>query len=297
VVTNRILGVYLRCLAGDRPRQWLQWLPWAEYCYNTSYQTSLQATPFEVVYGRAPPTLAAYRPGLAPVVALDCQLFERDAFLNDVRDRLHQAQDIMKEMADRSCRFVEFAVGDWEWLHLNHRAAAGITFSAAAKLAHKFYGPFQVLERIGDVAYRLQLPASARIHNVFHVVFLKKHVGYPPAAPVPLPPIDHGRAVPTPEKVLRARLNRGVWELSAQWLGLPATDTSWELLESFKLRYPSFQLEDKLFQKEDGSVVDSFVGRKYERRRKKGAGAGTALALQDGAQQPHGSSTSGPSNV
>ena len=44
-------------------------------------------------------------------------------------------------------------------------------------------------------------------------------------------------------------------------------------------------------------VVDSFVGRKYERRRKKGAGAGTAPALQDGAQQPHGSSTSGPSNV
>ena len=44
-------------------------------------------------------------------------------------------------------------------------------------------------------------------------------------------------------------------------------------------------------------VVDSFVGRKYERRRKKGAGAGTAPALQDGAQQPHGSSTSCPSNV
>ena len=55
------------------------------------------------------------------------------------------------------------------------------------------------------------------------------------------------------------------------WLGLPAADTSWELLESFKERYPSFQLEDKLFQKEGGSVVDSFVGRTYERRRKKNA--------------------------
>jgi len=56
-------------------------------------------------------------------------------------------------------------------------------------------------------------------------------------------------------------------------------------LESFKERYPSFQLEDKLFQKEGRSVVDSFVGRKYERRRKKGAGAGTAPALQDGGLQ------------
>jgi hypothetical protein len=45
-VTNRTIVMYLRCLAGDRPRSWLQWLPWAEYCFNTSYQTSLKATPF-----------------------------------------------------------------------------------------------------------------------------------------------------------------------------------------------------------------------------------------------------------
>jgi len=40
-VTNRVLGVYLRCLAGDHPKQWLRWLPWAEYCYHSSYQTAL----------------------------------------------------------------------------------------------------------------------------------------------------------------------------------------------------------------------------------------------------------------
>jgi hypothetical protein len=45
-VTNRTIVMYLRCLAGDRPRSWLQWLPWAKFCYNSSYQTTLQATPF-----------------------------------------------------------------------------------------------------------------------------------------------------------------------------------------------------------------------------------------------------------
>jgi hypothetical protein len=45
-VTNRIITVYLCCLAGGRPKSWLQWLPWVEYCYNTSYQTMLKATPF-----------------------------------------------------------------------------------------------------------------------------------------------------------------------------------------------------------------------------------------------------------
>jgi hypothetical protein len=58
-VTNRIITVYLRCLVGDWPRSWLCWLPWAEYCCNTSYQTALRATPFEVVYGRPPPPMAS----------------------------------------------------------------------------------------------------------------------------------------------------------------------------------------------------------------------------------------------
>lgn len=54
-VVNRIITMYLRCLSGDRPKNWLQWLPWAEFCYNSSYQTSLRETPFKVVYGRDPP--------------------------------------------------------------------------------------------------------------------------------------------------------------------------------------------------------------------------------------------------
>jgi hypothetical protein len=53
-VSNRIIAVYLRCLAGDQPRSWLRWLPWVEYCFNTSYQTALKMTPFKVVYGRPP---------------------------------------------------------------------------------------------------------------------------------------------------------------------------------------------------------------------------------------------------
>ena len=49
--TNKIIAMYLRCLTGDRPRNWLEWLPWAEFCYNSSYQQSLKTSPFEVVYG------------------------------------------------------------------------------------------------------------------------------------------------------------------------------------------------------------------------------------------------------
>jgi hypothetical protein len=70
-VTNRIIMVYLRCLVGNRLKTWLRWLLWAEYCYNTSYQTTLKATPFEVVNGRAPPTLLSAPPGSTCVAAID----------------------------------------------------------------------------------------------------------------------------------------------------------------------------------------------------------------------------------
>jgi hypothetical protein len=69
----------------------LRWLPWAEYVYNTAYQTSLQETPFHVVYGRDPPTLCSYEPGETRVTAIARDLEERAAFLADVRYRLEQA--------------------------------------------------------------------------------------------------------------------------------------------------------------------------------------------------------------
>lgn len=71
-VVNRTLEMYLRCLTGDAPRNWLQWFPWVEYCYNTSFHTSLKATPFQVVYGRDPPRLLDNVSGSSQVEAVGC---------------------------------------------------------------------------------------------------------------------------------------------------------------------------------------------------------------------------------
>ncbi|WVZ89350.1 hypothetical protein U9M48_035770 [Paspalum notatum var. saurae] len=260
-VTNCIIGVYLRCLAGDRPRSWLKWLPWAEYCYNTAYQTALKTTPFRVVFGRDPPALMSYQPGLARVAAVDKQLQQRDDFLLDIKDRLLQAQGLMKDHYDAAHRDVTFEAGEWAWLRLNHRSAAGITDKTSAKLAHRFYGPFQVVERVGPVAYHLQLPPRARIHDVFHVAFLKKHHGDQPMQPGTLPPIVRGRVVPTPAAVVGARPNHGSWDVLVQWEGRGPADATWKPLEQFKEAYPQFQLEDELFSQGGRSVMDAFFGR------------------------------------
>jgi hypothetical protein len=76
-----------------------------------------------------------------------------------------------------------------------------MTDKCAGKLAPRFYGSYKVLDRVGDVAYRLTLPPRAHIHCVFHVVFLKKYNGDPLAEKVPLPPIHNGCVFPMPVKV------------------------------------------------------------------------------------------------
>jgi hypothetical protein len=104
-----------------------------------------------------------------------------------------------------------------------------------------------VLEHVGTLAYRLQLPAGTRIHDVFHVGLLKAYRGEPPAAPPALPLTSDGRLLPGPAKVLKAEQRRGVWHLLVQWDGLPLEDATWEKLDDFRQQFPEFQLEDELF--------------------------------------------------
>ena len=112
-VVNKVIAMYLRCVTGDRPRTWVDWLSWVEYCYNTSFHTALRATPFEVVYGRPPPPILPYRPGTARTEAADALLRGRDEMLAEVRQRLVQAQQLAKRYYDAHHREVEFDVGAW----------------------------------------------------------------------------------------------------------------------------------------------------------------------------------------
>jgi hypothetical protein len=67
-----------------------------------SYQTAIRCSPFQVVYGREPPALIAYQPGLAKVAAVDKQLQDRDKFLREIMARLVQAQVTMKNVQDKT---------------------------------------------------------------------------------------------------------------------------------------------------------------------------------------------------
>ncbi|KAL4324350.1 hypothetical protein GQ457_11G020520 [Hibiscus cannabinus] len=172
-VVNRTIEMYLRCLSSDRPRQWVDWVPWAEYCYNTSYHTALGATPFQLVYGRNPPRLLSYVAGSTRIDAVDKALQNRDELLQNARDRLLQAQQRMKNTYDVGHRELNFKAGDWVWLRLQQYRQLTLTKQKHQKLLPKYFGPFKILNKIGTVAYQLELPVDSRTHMCFMFPYLR----------------------------------------------------------------------------------------------------------------------------
>jgi len=140
-----------------------------------------------VVYGHDPPSIRSYEPGDTRVAAVAKTMAEREEFLADIRLRLEQAQVTQKLHYDKVHCHVTYHVGDWALLRLRQRAASSLPQAVSGKLKPRFFGPYQIVELINDVAVRLALPPRARLHDVFHVGQLKKFNGVPPDAPPALP--------------------------------------------------------------------------------------------------------------
>lgn len=117
-VVNRCLETYLKCVTRLKPRQWPKWLAWAEYWYNTNYHASLKTTPFEALYGRAPPVLIR---GDTPGSAIDevnKLTIERNLMIKELQEQLLRAQDLMRSQANKHRREVEYEVGDMVFLKI-----------------------------------------------------------------------------------------------------------------------------------------------------------------------------------
>jgi hypothetical protein len=171
------METYLRCFVQACPRRWSHWLPLAEFWYNTSSHSALGRTPFEVLYGFPPRHLGLDLSAAALVPELSEWLHERELMQQLVRQHLLRAQERMKRQADKHRGERQFAGGDMVSLKLQPYVQSSVAPHANHKLAFKFFGPYRILERIGKVAYRLQLSDSASVHLVFHVLQLKHSPG------------------------------------------------------------------------------------------------------------------------
>ncbi|GKC14938.1 retrotransposable element Tf2, partial [Tanacetum coccineum] len=153
-VVNRCLEGFLRCMTGERPKEWVHWLPLAEY-WN--------------------------------VDVVDRSMTARKYVISLLKFHLERSHVRMKNMANKKRSEREFELSDWVYVKLQPYRKISMRKGRRYKLSPKFYGPYQIIARISKVAYRLNLPANSKIHPVFYVSQLKAHRGNNPNTQQALP--------------------------------------------------------------------------------------------------------------
>jgi hypothetical protein len=130
---------------------------------------------FLALYRYHPPSITSPLKGNTKVQAVEDHIGNQQEVLKLLKDNLVMAQNMMKQQADQHRKEREFEVGDWVFLRLQPYKQMSLKQQKKDnKLTPKYYGPYKVLQRIGSIAYKLELPPSSRVHLVFHVSCLKK---------------------------------------------------------------------------------------------------------------------------
>ena len=240
---NQCLEMYLRCAVQDSPKSWKSWLSLAELWYNSSLHSALGCSPFKALYGYEPNIGAV--PSLPPTTTASVAdiIEHRELHLESLKEHLARAQNRMKLVADSKRQDYQFSVGDKVLLKLQPYTQSTVANRPYPKLAYKYFGPYTVLQRVGSVAYRLQLPEGSLIHPVFHISQLKPYTeDYTPVFDT-LPVLtDLDAANTTPREIIDRRMvkkgNTAVPQVKLTWVGLPDTAATWEDYYVVKNRFP-----------------------------------------------------------
>ncbi|GJY34481.1 putative reverse transcriptase domain-containing protein [Tanacetum coccineum] len=242
--TIQTLEDMLRACVLDFGGSWDVHLPLVEFSYNNSYHSSVRCAPFEALYGRkcrSPIMWAEVGEGQLIGPELVQETTEK---ISQIKDRLKVARDRQKSYADKRRKPLEFSVGDYvllkvsPWKHV-------VRFSKKGKLAPRFVGPFEIIEKLGPVAYQLDLPEELNgVHDTFHVLNLKKCLA-DPTLKVPLDDIQVDAKlifVEEPVEILERefkKLKRSrIAIVKVRWNLKRGPEFTWEREDQMKLKYP-----------------------------------------------------------
>ncbi|GKC74969.1 putative reverse transcriptase domain-containing protein [Tanacetum coccineum] len=172
--TIQTLEEMLRACVIDFGNSWDRHLPLVEFSYNNSYHASIKAAPFEALYGRkcrTPVCWSEVEDSQLTGPELNRETTEK---IVQIKNRLLTVRSRQKIYADVRRRLLEFDVGDKVMLKVSPWKSV-ILFGKRGKLSQRYIRPFKVLERVGPVVYKLELPKELQgIYNTFHVSNLKK---------------------------------------------------------------------------------------------------------------------------
>jgi len=183
--TNRTLEQMLRMFIDPVMDDWDRFLAPVEFAYNNSVHESTGVKPFVLCYGRHPVVPASVvRRGTEDSQASSAQAFieHMDSIRARAKELLLAARQRQKAFADKSRRELTLAVNSRVMLSTQNLR---LHTTKARKFLPRWIGPYKVVECLGPVAYRLELPATLKVHDVFHVGLLKPYTGSATAADIP----------------------------------------------------------------------------------------------------------------
>ena len=216
-----------------------------EFAYNNNYYSSIQMAPYETLYGRKCRSLI-YWDEIGKKRILDSTtvpwMEDTHEKVKLIHQRLQTVQSRQKSYAGNRRKDLEFEIGDLVFLKIT--PLRSVTAGKGKKFQPKFVGPFKILQRVGKVAYQLELlPSLSRIHDVFHVSMLKK--SYPDLTHIlQLEEIEIVESLTYEEKPVQL-LNRKVKKLRNKqiplvkilWRNHGVEETTWEVEEEMQKKY------------------------------------------------------------
>ncbi|GKA48224.1 putative reverse transcriptase domain-containing protein [Tanacetum coccineum] len=224
----------LRACVMDFGGSWDTHLPLIEFSYNNSYHTSIKCAPFEALYGqkcRSP--MIWTEVGESQLIGPEI-MQETTEKIVQIKERLKTARSRQKIYADKRRKPLEFQVEDRVLLKVSPWKGV-VRFGKKGKLAPRYVGPFEIVERVGPVAYRLKLPQELScVHDTFHVSNLKKCLAEPDVQ-VPLDEIEideNLRFVEEPIKIVEQDVKklkrRRIPLVKVRWNSRQGAEYTWE---------------------------------------------------------------------
>ncbi|QRW22529.1 Retrotransposable element Tf2 protein [Rhizoctonia solani] len=225
---NPSIEHFLRVYSGVNQRDWTKWLPMAEFAYNNAVHSSTGKTPFKALYGWEPTLTPSNVPTDVPEADKLAQTME--AQWKEVELALQQSKQQM--MAREGGSPMEFKIGEEVWLDAKNVNLKTLS----SKLTEQHLGPFRVIEKISNQAYRLELPPTMRIHNVFYVGLLSRVRRDKKRAFENCPPpvtVDREEEYKV-EGITNAEERNGKWFFQVKWKGYGSKENTWEPWENLK---------------------------------------------------------------
>ena len=227
---NHVLEQYLRTFCAWDQKDWLELLPYAEFCYNNTIHSATKVTPFYANFDYHP--IDNY-----PAEVVESNLPAAEEYVEnlaklrkDMRETLILAREWMAKYYNRNISEKEptFQVGDKVMVNARNIK----TKRKSKKLDHKISDPFKVKRLIGSYAYELALPYGAgKVHPVYHISLLEPYYRYEipgRRSPSPQPVVDSGDNIWEVGKILASRVHRRRVQYLVRWKGSSPNEDTWE---------------------------------------------------------------------